>query len=204
MAQTVLRSAIVITQAFVSCGNPGGNSSNAFAQGGTIPTCAPAETYHNQAGGNGAFPGGWHFGPKGSGTIAFKAGKNKIGIQPAGINYADSGDLSIAVKMADIRQADDLQRRERGGGGGGRAPAHRRAHQVIALRVLEEAIGVERERTRAREQAAARAARAARIFGHDEEAAAVDRHVGRRIGLGQRALQVDEAPRRRQHAARPR
>jgi len=36
-------------QAFVSCGNPGGNPPNAFTEGG-IPSCQPPETYDEQAG----------------------------------------------------------------------------------------------------------------------------------------------------------
>src|SRR5262245_53796557 len=48
-----LKSSMV--QAMVSCNNPGGNTPNATTEGG-VPTCAPPETFHEQAG---SPPGGW-------------------------------------------------------------------------------------------------------------------------------------------------
>jgi hypothetical protein len=46
-----------LVRAFVSCGNPGGNTPNATSVGG-IPTCQPVETFHQQAG---SPSGGWRF-----------------------------------------------------------------------------------------------------------------------------------------------
>ena len=91
-----------LVQAFVSCGNPGGNTPNATTEGGTVPTCFPAETYNEKDGSPGS---GWLWGPKSQGTISFKAGKNKIFPGPGNINPPDSGDLFIQVKMADIQNA---------------------------------------------------------------------------------------------------
>jgi hypothetical protein len=46
-----------LVRAFVSCGNPGGNTPNTTSVGG-IPTCQPVETFHQQAG---SPSGGWRF-----------------------------------------------------------------------------------------------------------------------------------------------
>src|SRR5690242_11786085 len=46
-----------LVRAFVSCGNPGGNTPNATSVGG-VPTCQPVETFHQQAG---SPAGGWRF-----------------------------------------------------------------------------------------------------------------------------------------------
>jgi len=91
-----LKSSLV--QAFVSCNNPGGNTPNATTEGG-VPTCAPPETFHEQAGSPG---GGWTWNElKGKGDVSFKAGKNKIpGEDP------DSADLYVQVKISGI--LDDL------------------------------------------------------------------------------------------------
>jgi hypothetical protein len=68
-----LKSSLV--QAFVSCNNPGGNTPNATTETGTVPTCYPATTLHQQAG---SPPLGWLWGPKSKGDISFSAGKNKV------------------------------------------------------------------------------------------------------------------------------
>lgn len=91
-----------LVQAFVSCNNPGGNVPNATTETGTVPTCYPAETYHENAG-SPAF--GWTWGPKGKGDISFKAGKNKLMGPPDYAQNTDPNavDLYIQIKMADIR-----------------------------------------------------------------------------------------------------
>jgi hypothetical protein len=89
-----------LVQAFVSCGNPGGNIPNATTETGTVPTCFPAETFNEAAG---SPPTGWLWGPKSQGSIAFKAGKNKIDV--GGLNPAGAVDLYISIKMSDIRDA---------------------------------------------------------------------------------------------------
>ena len=96
-----------LTQAFVSCNNPGGNTPNATTETGTVPTCYPAETYHENAGSPAL---GWTWGPKGKGDITFKAGKNKLVADPGDPNdpYPQNTDLNavdlfISVKIGDIR-----------------------------------------------------------------------------------------------------
>jgi hypothetical protein len=82
-----------LTQAFVSCGNPGGNTPNATTESG-VPSCAPSETYHEQAL---SPPQGWRWDPdKGQGSVSFKATKNKL---TPGANRAD---LAIQIKMSGI------------------------------------------------------------------------------------------------------
>jgi hypothetical protein len=91
-----------LTQAFVSCNNPGGNVPNATTETGTVPTCYPAETYHQNAGSPSL---GWEWGPKGKGDITFKAGKNKLMGPPDYPQNTDPNavDLYIQIKMSDIR-----------------------------------------------------------------------------------------------------
>ncbi len=91
-----IKSALV--QAFVSCNNPGGNTPNATTETGTVPTCYPAETVHQQAG---SPPLGWTWGPKSKGDITFKAGKNKV-VHPLNTD-PNAVDLNIQVKISDIR-----------------------------------------------------------------------------------------------------
>src|SRR6185436_2588581 len=56
-----------MVQAFVSCGNTGGNTPNADADGpGTTPTCYPAQTLNEKAG---SPANGWHWGPKSAASI---------------------------------------------------------------------------------------------------------------------------------------
>jgi len=83
-----------LVQAFVSCGNPGGNVPNATTETGTVPTCFPAQTYNEAAG---SPNDGWHWGPKSQASISFKAGKNKVEGNPPG-----AVDLFISLKMSDI------------------------------------------------------------------------------------------------------
>jgi len=85
-----LKSSLV--QAMVSCGNPGGNVPNSTTEGG-VPTCAPPQTFNEQAGSPG---NGWKWGPSSKGDVSFKAAKNKI------TTDVDSGDLAVAVKISGI------------------------------------------------------------------------------------------------------
>ena len=92
-----------LTQAFVSCNNPGGNTDNATTESGTVPTCYPAETFHENAG---SPDFGWTWGPKGKGDISFKASKNKLcgpPLAPATDCNEPAADLAISVKISDIR-----------------------------------------------------------------------------------------------------
>jgi hypothetical protein len=94
-----------LTQAFVSCNNPGGNTSNAETEGGT-ESCYPAETFFAAEGSQNF---GWEWGPKGKGDITFKAGKNKIHTTPVDLNPDPTAvDLYITVKMSDIRDNNGL------------------------------------------------------------------------------------------------
>ncbi|MEB2284442.1 MAG: hypothetical protein B6D46_02860 [Polyangiaceae bacterium UTPRO1] len=86
-----------LVQAFVSCNNPGGHIPNATTETGTVPTCYPAETFHEA---NGSPALGWTWGAKGKGDITFKAGKNKVG-GPLNTDPTAS-DLYISIKMAGI------------------------------------------------------------------------------------------------------
>ncbi len=99
-----------LVQAFVSCNNPGGNVPNATTETGTVPTCFPAETYHENAGSPSQ---GWTWGPKSKGDISFKAGKNKLcGLPDFGQNdcaeLSDQVDVFIQIKMSDIRDNTGL------------------------------------------------------------------------------------------------
>lgn len=93
-----LKSSLV--QAFVSCNNPGGNVPNATTETGTVPTCYPAETYHQNAG---TPDFGWEWGPKSQGSISFKAGVNKLLPPDYPLNTEPGSDLYIQVKISDIR-----------------------------------------------------------------------------------------------------
>lgn len=81
-----------LTQAFVSC-----NAPNAFTETGTVPTCAPAQTFHQA---DGSPNGGWLWGPRSRGTITFKAAQNRIvdPLNPPG----DSVDLTISINIIGI------------------------------------------------------------------------------------------------------
>lgn len=82
-------------QAFVSCGNTGGNSANSTTEGG-VPSCKPPETYAEQAG---SPPGSWTWDEnKGQGQVQIKSVKNaKPPVTPA-----DSSDLAIKLKLKGV------------------------------------------------------------------------------------------------------
>jgi len=84
-----------LVQAFVSCG--GYNEPNTTTETGTVPSCAPAETYNQQAL---SPPGGWAWGPHSRGSITFKAGKNKV--QHALNTDPEAVDVAIRVKLSGI------------------------------------------------------------------------------------------------------
>jgi hypothetical protein len=87
-----------LVQAFVSCGNTGGATPNASTEGGSTPTCFPAQTLNEKAG---SPSNGWHWGPKSTASISFKAGKNKV-IDPLNLD-PNAVDLYIQIKASDIR-----------------------------------------------------------------------------------------------------
>ena len=64
-----------LVQAMVSCGNVGGNTPNGTTEGG-VPSCAPPQTLHEQAG----FPsGGWLWDEShGLGYVRFRARSNYV------------------------------------------------------------------------------------------------------------------------------
>jgi len=81
-------------QAMVSCGNPGGNSTNTTTEGG-VPACKPPETFNQQAG---SPPGGWTWDElKGQGQVQIKAAKIVPPITPP-----DGGDLAIKMKIQGV------------------------------------------------------------------------------------------------------
>jgi hypothetical protein len=84
-------------QAFVSCGNAGGNSPNTTTEG-NVPTCKPPETYNEQAG---SPPTGWTWDEeKGQGQVQLKASKTPpVNIlNPVG----DTTDLAVKCKAKGI------------------------------------------------------------------------------------------------------
>jgi len=86
-----------MVQAFVSCGNVGGNVSNSTTEGG-VPSCAPPETFNDK---NGGHPTGWMWDEtKGAANVSFKAAKNKIvsPLDPPG----DTADVAVSLKLAGI------------------------------------------------------------------------------------------------------
>jgi len=87
-------------QAFVSCGNPGGNSPNTTTEGG-VPTCKPPETFNEQAG---SPAGGWTWdGLKGQGQVQFKSAKVIPPITPP-----DGTDLAIKLKLQGVLDNDTV------------------------------------------------------------------------------------------------
>jgi hypothetical protein len=90
-----------LVQAFVSCGNTGGATPNATTEGGSTPTCYPAQTLNEKAA---SPPNGWLWGPKATASISFKAGKNKV-VGPLNTD-PNAVDLYITIKANDIRYAD--------------------------------------------------------------------------------------------------
>lgn len=99
-------------QAFVSCGNPGGNSVNTTV-GGSVPACRPPESFCEQSGN---CPGtGWEWDElKAQGTVVFKAlqfcyGKSSgtplAACSPSDpLNSAQGGsaDLYVALKLKGV------------------------------------------------------------------------------------------------------
>ena len=84
-------------QAFVSCGNAGGNSPNTTTEG-NVPTCKPPETYNEQAG---SPPTGWEWNElKGKGMVQLKASK----VPPVNILNppGDTTDIAVKVKLAGV------------------------------------------------------------------------------------------------------
>lgn len=82
-------------QAFVSCGNAGGNSPNTTTEGG-VPTCKPPETFSEQSGNTAS---GWSWDEtKGQGQVQFKAVK----FAKPPVTPADSTDLAVKVKVKGI------------------------------------------------------------------------------------------------------
>ena len=95
-----------LTQAFVSCGlgQAGANTPNADAEGASVtPTCFPAQTHNEKLGSPNS---GWLWGPKGTASITFKAGKNKV-VDPLNVD-PDAVDLYITVKASDIRDGNGV------------------------------------------------------------------------------------------------
>jgi len=85
-------------QAFVSCGNPGGNSPNSTTQGG-VPSCKPPETFSTQAG-NAATGWSWDE-TKAQAQVQFKASKSV----PVPLTPADGSDLTVKAKAKGIVDA---------------------------------------------------------------------------------------------------
>lgn len=83
-------------QAFVSCGNAGGNSPNSTTEG-NVPSCKPPETF-SQQGGNTS--NGWSWDEtKGQGQVQFKS--QKVSKNPA-VTPPNSTDLSVSVKLKGV------------------------------------------------------------------------------------------------------
>ena len=61
-------------QAFVACGGAE-ETPNTTTETGTVPSCYPARTFHENAG---SPANGWLWGPKSQGSISLTAGKNKV------------------------------------------------------------------------------------------------------------------------------
>jgi len=90
-------------QAFVSCGNPGGNTPNSTTEGG-VPSCAPPETFNQQAG---SPPNGWFFDPeRGQGRITIKPTREPYRLPPTPLNPpGETGDLHIQFALANVLDA---------------------------------------------------------------------------------------------------
>jgi hypothetical protein len=90
-----------LTQAFVSCNNPGGNTPNTTAGG--VPACAPIETF-NEATGSPA--GGWLWGLKSSGTVTVRPQANKLGgpLNTPGV----TADLGVTLKVSGIEDENGV------------------------------------------------------------------------------------------------
>jgi len=92
-----------LVQAFVSCGNPGGNSPNSTTEGG-VPTCKPPETFNEQAG---SPPTGWQWDElKAQGQVQLKESKQiPVNVlNPPG----DTTDIAVKVKLKGIVYAGNI------------------------------------------------------------------------------------------------
>ena len=89
-------------QAFVSCGNTGGNSPNTSNESGSVPTCKPPETYNEQNGNPGS---GWRWDEtKGKGQVQFTA-KNAPLVMPPNNTLnppGDTRDLAVKLKLKGV------------------------------------------------------------------------------------------------------
>ncbi len=85
--------------AFVSCGNPGGNVPNDTTEGG-VPSCAPPETFNQQAGNP---PNGWLWNErKGFGTVRIRPTSNHV---VNILNPPDSKDLAVKLVLRGVVDA---------------------------------------------------------------------------------------------------
>jgi hypothetical protein len=87
------------TARVVPCGAPGGNVPNTTTQSG-YPACAPAETFHQQAG---SPSGGWVHRADTSVKLKMKPGKNKT-VDPLN-PLTDVADVNVQLSMKGIEDA---------------------------------------------------------------------------------------------------
>lgn len=102
-----------LVQSFLPCGYGfDSNAPNATTETGTVPSCFPAETWHEQAGSPSE---GWTWGPKGRGTVELRSGRNQL-VGPEYEQNVDpeAVDMLISVQLSDIR---DTNGRAEGTGG---------------------------------------------------------------------------------------
>lgn len=102
-----------LVQAFVSCGNVGGNSPNAVA-GGSTPSCQPVETFFEQSGNVST---GWRFDPLvGQGQLQLKSAKAPYKTVPPDTGQCgtpcnppgDTVDVNIALKLSGVSNSSGL------------------------------------------------------------------------------------------------
>jgi hypothetical protein len=88
---------LAVVQAFVSCGNPGGNPPNAMTETG-VPSCSPPQTFREQAG---APATGWSWDERtAAGNVRLKVGANNV--RHLNVDAAETGDLSVQLKLSGI------------------------------------------------------------------------------------------------------
>jgi hypothetical protein len=95
-----------LVQAFVSCGNVGGNSPNSTTEGG-VPSCKPPQTFNEQAG---SPPNGWQWDEtKGQGSVQLKASKKPLNGDSASGNpnnpAGDTTDVKVTLKLKGVIDA---------------------------------------------------------------------------------------------------
>jgi hypothetical protein len=88
-------------QAFVTCGDPGGNTPNATTEGGW-PACQPPQTFNQQAGDP---ANGWRLGPKGKGSLQITASSAPLNGYSALNPPGDTSDLAIKFKLKGVEDA---------------------------------------------------------------------------------------------------